>query len=350
LSYWDLSQRLTREELDGIAPDDKRYDSDFFVDVIFRDDDDGDNDDNDAGSADPGDQVSSQVHSGPSPSSIWQHVDQRKAEVTAGGTVSTTRHDQQANSDSGISPSQPSTRVSAESANFTIDFDEDDGVAGSGSADGKGGEEGTRECEDRDGDDPAAQWLGKVEAFEAFSGQHAEKLPPRIPSPTAETSTAAPGTDVGETQDTPPTTPVEAALAAALAAADDASVQKAARMAAMAPVPPNSTENRAQPSEKTSARTAAAASVQGLASVASSANGIDTTTHAPAGTTRTASDDSFDNWLDDDDGVKEQATRSPVVEDSVPIAAAPAPAAAPAAIDSSAPDDLDDFMASLDDL
>jgi hypothetical protein len=357
-----LLQRLTREELDGIAPNDTRYDPDFFVDVIFHDDDNGDDDD---GSTPSG---TAAVQS-PSSSSIWQHVDQRTAHMAAGERRSAASSEQPESESARGSNPAPNTNSIAESANFTIDFEDSSGTAST-----EGDHISSRNA-NSSGDDPAAQWLGKVQEFEdleMFSLQpaadnvntvaqpqvpaagdddtaHGKDGPPPKPSTLAVIATMNAESEAQETAEPRTTavqqessraapTAVSAAVAAAVAAASDAQTKKAARTAAMAPA--------SDSIEISDVETTAA----GVEASAAGTNG--TPLAAPV---RTTSENSFDEWLEDDVG----ASPPPIdglVETVAPAArtgpAAVAGAAAPAAVPDgkSASDDLDDFMASLDDL
>lgn len=355
-------QRLTRDELDGIAPNDARYDPDFFVDVIFHND--GDDDDDDSTSLDG--KAASQS---PSLSSIWQHVDRRSAHVAEGGHRSAASSKQPKSESALDSNSTPTTSSwSAESVNFAIDFD-DSGVA-------PGNDDNHDLARDSRADDPAAQWLGKVQAFEELemfsvepAGDNVDTMAqPRVPAvgdddalddegpsqlSSSVTAVVALDAEVERQKEAPPrntgaqqdlscaaATAVSAAVAAAVAAADDVHAQKAARTAAMAPAADSTTEKVRV--ETTTAGVHASDDV-----------GTDGTTTPTVTTARTTSKDSFDNWLEDDVGKLESP---PPTEGSIerpapaalPAPATPAAAAVPVA--KSASDDLDDFMASLDDL
>ena len=359
-----LLQRLTREELDGIAPNDTRYDLDFFVDVIFHDDEDDAADDDDST---PGGTAGIQS---PSSSSIWQHVDQRAAHVAAGGRRSpASSKPPEFESARGSNPTL-TANPHAESANFTIDFEDSGGTA---NADG---DHDLSRNANSSGDDPAAQWLGKVQEFEdleMFSLQPAADnvniaALPQMPAdgydndagsedgpPKPSASAAIPTVheeseeqEAGEPRNTvvqpessraAPTT-VSAAVAAAVTAADDAHAKKAARTAAMVPA--------SDSIEKSYVETLAA----GVEEVAAGTHG------APvAEPIRTTSEDSFDNWLEEDVGTSVSSpTTNGLVTGTAPTAATTAPSAAAAAAPAATPDgksasdDLDDFMASLDDL
>lgn len=358
--WFALLQRLTREELDGIAPNDTRYDSGFFVDVIFHDDDHGADDD---GST-PSSTVAVQS---PSSSSIWQHVDQRTAHAASGGRRNAASSEQAQSESAGVSNPAPNANPIAESANFTIDFEDSGGTAST-----DGNHDSSRNANGR-GDDPAAQWLGKVQEFEdleMFSLQPAADnvVQPQVPAAGDDdaahgddgplypsTSAVIPTVDAeSEPQEAlePRTTAVQeesgrtaplavsAAVAAAVAAADDAHAKKAARTAAMAPATDSIDMSDV---------------VTTTAGAEASANGT-----AVAAPVRTTSEDSFDDWLENDVGMgASSAPDDSVVEKaastatSAPAAAAAeAAAAAPAAVPGgkSTSDDLDDFMASLDDL
>ena len=352
-------QRLTRDELDGIAPNDARYDPDFFVDVIFHD---GGDDDDDSNSLDG--QAAAQS---PSLSSIWQHVDRRTAHAAAverRSAASSKQPKSERALDSNPTPTNSSR--SAESVNFAIDFDDSSGTSGN--------DDNHDAARDSCADDPAVQWLGKVQAFEELEmfsvepagGNVHNMAQPRVaavgdddahgdegPSQLSSSSvTAVVDAETDRHNEVPPrnidvqqdlrcaaATAVSAAVAAAVAAADDVHAKKAARTAAMATAADSTTEKARV---ETTTAGAHASDV-----------GTDGTTTPTVTTVRTTSKDSFDNWLEDDTGkfesppLTEELIERPAPATS-PAPAAPAVAAVPVA--KSAHDDLDDFMASLDDL
>ena len=294
------SQRLTREELDGIAPDDARYDADFFVDVIFQDD------------ADAGaiiDDVPSHTVASPSSASIWQHVDQRKAAEPAGDG----ERDGALQATAAVAVAMPTNaHAIAEPASFTIEDDE------------LGHDQ-----------DPAEQWLGKVEAF--------------IDQPPGSQSAAHTEDRSSRDQQQPSsnTAAVDAALTAARAAADDAHAQQAARVAAMAPEAADVVVDAQTNPDVHMQHVAAPTSVQAVPPAASCVLAAETASQLPTGKT----EDSFDDWLDDDEAEKPAA--------GAPTDAAPTSTALPgvSSTHAAAPppprpesDDLDDFMASLDDM
>ena len=294
------SQRLTREELDGIAPEDARYDADFFVDVIFQDDADA--------NAGTGDSAMSHSVASPSSASIWQHVDQRKAVEPAG--------DSEAALEAAAAVVKPANaQAIAEPASFTIEDHDDDLDLGH--------------------DDPAEQWLGKVEAFidqppDSQSPAHTEEHSSRDQQQTS-SNTAA----------------VDAALTAARAAANDSHAQQAARVAAMAPVAVDVVVGvHAKPEVQTQPATASI-NVQAAPPTAPGALAAETATQPSA----EKAEDSFDDWLDDDQA--EPVAGAPTT-DAAPAGAASSGAAPAIAANPAAPrpesDDLDDFMASLDDM
>ena len=131
--------------------------------------------------------------------------------------------------------------------------------------------------------------------------------------------------------------PSRSGLSAAVAAADEANAKKAARTEAMAPA--------TAPAEKSHTEISPAG-LEGAALETSGPSSTGATPPTPK-SLRTTSDDSFDDWLDDNVGKSESSRTDNLVEKPAPVAAR-----APADVSDAkaASDDLEDFMASLDDL